>query len=646
MKKGLWPVIVVLLTLAVPLPTMAQQKAVPGDARILAAREALRTGDRKTLERLAASREDHALDPYVRYWLLLNKLARPEAPPAGELLAYLRENAGSLTAERLEATWLRRLAKDNDWQGFLQRYRAYTHADDELRCQAWNARLHLGDPTLFAEVRSQWLQLVDAHEACLPLLQSLAASGQLSEEELWWRFRRQIDSRKPEAALRTLAWLPGKVAAQKTQFERAIKSPQAFINHLPANFSATRSGREQALTALVRLAREDPQAAYKQFSRLNDRFSHEERAYMYVLLGYHAALWRLPEALAWYRAASDTLMTDAQRDWRIRAALRVEDWQHVKSFIEALPEDQRERPEWIYWYARALRADRQLDEARRQFARIADDTDFYGLLAAAELGRRFSLQPPAAPATDDDKARVANDPALQRALAFYRLNIRIEAVREWLQAVRGKDRGFLLAAAELALENDLYDRAINTAELADPRDNFELRFILPYRSLIEPQVRQQNLDLAWVYGLMRQESRFIVPARSGAGAQGLMQVMPATGKWVAQQIGMKDYQPKMLSEPDTNVLLGTHYMRLILQGLDNHPVLASVGYNAGPGRARRWRDDKPLEAAIYIETIPIDETRDYVKKVLANSVVYAAILDGSSQSIKDRLGFIAPATKS
>ena len=184
--------------------------------------------------------------------------------------------------------------------------------------------------------------------------------------------------------------------------------------------------------------------------------------------------------------------------------------------------------------------------------------------------------------------------------------------------------------------------AINTAERTDPQANYDLRFLTPYRQLIEPQVHQQGLDMAWVYGLMRQESRFIAPARSSAGAQGLMQVMPATGKWVARKIGLAGYHQGMLTDPDTNVLLGTSYMRLILEDLDDHPVLASAGYNAGPGRARKWRDERPLEGAIYAETIPFDETRDYVKKVMANAVIYAAMLEAKPQSLKARLGTISP----
>jgi soluble lytic murein transglycosylase len=188
----------------------------------------------------------------------------------------------------------------------------------------------------------------------------------------------------------------------------------------------------------------------------------------------------------------------------------------------------------------------------------------------------------------------------------------------------------------------MFDRAISAAERTDPRANFDLRFVTPFRELIEPQVRQQGLDIGWVYGVMRQESRFAAPARSSAGAQGLMQVMPATGKWVAGKIGLPNYHPRMLVDPGVNILLGTSYMRLIMEGLDSHPVLASAGYNAGPSRARLWRDSRPLEGAIYAETIPFDETRNYVKKVMTNAVIYAAIFESRPQSLKARLGTIAP----
>lgn len=204
----------------------------------------------------------------------------------------------------------------------------------------------------------------------------------------------------------------------------------------------------------------------------------------------------------------------------------------------------------------------------------------------------------------------------------------------------------LLAAAELARSNQIWDRAINTADRTRNEHDYSLRFLAPYGEQIRPAARNQSLDDAWVYGLMRQESRFVTSARSNVGASGLMQLMPATAKWVAKKIGLRDFSQSQVNDTQTNVLLGTSYMRLVMENLDNHPVLASAAYNAGPGRAKKWRAERPLEGAIYAETIPFTETRDYVKKVMSNSVYYSALFNGRPDSLKARLGEIGPRSNS
>ncbi len=630
------------LALALALPPLVTA-AQPGDDRILAAREALRTGDRATLERLAGHSSPHVLDQYVQLWLLVNRLARPDPAPVAELEAFVARNADTVLAERLHIAWLQRLAKDGDWHGFLRVYRGLRRPDAEMRCQHWHARVMTGDLGAIEEVAAQWMGLIDSHAACEPLLRHTATSGAVDSDAVWWRFRRQIDSRSPEASRATLAWLPKGEAPPGAGLDQALSAPATYLDRLAPNFAVERAGRELALAALTRLARSDVPAAHVRFARISDRLPHEDRAYAYSVLALHGAQARLPLAADWFRAAGDTPLTPAQRAWRVRAALRIENWPMVRWAIEALPETEQRQPEWIYWLARAHAAAGDGAAAQALYGEIAGDPHFYGILAGEELGTPFAPPPSSPNPSAAERERVRGDAGLRRALALYRLDLRTEALREWVWAVRDRDSGFLVAAAELALEHGLYDRAINTAELADARANFELRFITPFRDVIEPQVRRQGLDMAWVYGIMRQESRFVVPARSSAGAQGLMQVMPATGRYVAGRIGMKGFQPRMLNDPDTNVLLGTSYMRLILEELDHHPVLASAGYNAGPGRARRWRDERTLEGAIYAETIPFDETRDYVKKVLANAVIYAALLENRPQSLKQRLGVIAPA---
>lgn len=636
MVRSLWAALALAL-----LSFAAQAQGLTGDERILAAREALRTGDRATLQRLAATADNHPLDPYVRYWRLFNQLARPEPAPVAELIEFQLAEPDSLLAERLRADWLRRLVRDRDWEGALKLFPDLREPDAELRCLHRVARLESGDMGVLAEVRERWMSLTDNHKACEPVMRTLALTGEIGIDDLWWRVRRQVDSRNPEAARETLAWFPANEAPTQGEFDRLLRSPAPYLERLPPNFAATRAGREFAVAALVRVARTDADAAARQLERLGARLGSDERAYVFAVLGHHGALQGLTAANAWFRAAGNVPMTAEQRAWRVRSALRVENWRDVRAAIEALPAAEQAQPEWTYWLARVLAYENSPAEARALFERIAGLPVFYGILAAEELGQRFTL-PANGPVLQDARARVEQDPGLKRALALFRLDLRTEGVREWNWALRGQDEAFLVAAARLALKHELFDRAINTAELANPRAHFDLRFLAPFRQLIEPQVRQQGLDMAWVYGLMRQESRFVVPARSSSGAQGLMQVMPATGKWVAGKIGLRNYNTGMLADPDTNVLLGTSYMRIIMEDLDSHPVLASAGYNAGPSRARRWRDGRPLEGAIYAETIPFDETRDYVKKVMTNAVIYAALFEGAPQSLKARLGTIAP----
>jgi len=220
--------------------------------------------------------------------------------------------------------------------------------------------------------------------------------------------------------------------------------------------------------------------------------------------------------------------------------------------------------------------------------------------------------------------------------------MRTESLREWISAVRGLPDDGLLLAADFARRQGLYDRAINTAERTRDLHDFELRFLAPYRELAQRAAEENGVDEAWVFGLIRQESRFTPVARSRVGATGLMQIMPATAKWIARQLGVKRFDSREMDDPERNIQFGTYYLRHIQDSLDGSPVLATAAYNAGPGRAQRWRTGEPMEAAVYIETIPFNETRDYVKKVMSNAMYYAARFDQPSVLLKDRLGEIPP----
>ncbi|MCB1890037.1 MAG: lytic transglycosylase domain-containing protein [Rhodocyclaceae bacterium] len=632
-----------LLAVLTGLLAVGPAGAQVGDQRIVEAREALRTGKRAQLEALAQRHESHPLDAYVQYWLLTNRLARKdETPDRAALEGFLRAQKGTVLAEQLTERWIRRMADDGQWADVVARFGGLQWPDRDVTCHALNGRLLMGDRSAIGEAMAIWARDARVTDACQPVLTQLVAEKKVSTEDVWWRMRRAMEARRDSDARDMAAWL-GKDAPSAAAIREAVHKSERYLDRLPVNFSITRSGRELALAALAGVARGDAADAHRRFQRLFDRFQAGERAYVYSMLAWRGAEQHLPEAMAWYRAAGTVPMSDEQQEWGVRAALRAGDWKAVRKTIDRLPDHLRADEAWVYWLGRALREAGDEAGAVYQFARIADGVDFYGLLAAEALGRPF-VPPRSDPSLRQQARRaVAAEAGLQRALALFRLDMRTEGIREWNWALRDKDDAFLVAAAAVAAEAGIYDRAINSAEKADTAVDMELRYLTPYRELIEPEARAQGLDLSWVYGLMRQESRFVPAARSSAGAQGLMQVMPATGRWVARKIGVRGFSVSWLREPENNVKIGTSYMRLILDGLDSHPVLASAGYNAGPGRARRWRDDRPLEGAIYAETIPFDETRGYVKKVMANAVVYGAMFEGKPQSLTRRLGTIQPA---
>lgn len=623
---------------------LASAALAAGDDEILAAQDAFRANNTARLRALAESDTvlSHELGPYVEFWSISRRLDNTLAVQP-EVQDFLQRQTGTVLAERLRSDWLRRLGRGREFELFEAEVPRLASPDAELQCYGFLARLRRGGDDVAREARTYWAGLNDnMPEGCTALTNWLAAAGTITDQDIWERLRRLIEAKKIAPAKSLAAYLPANQSPDPATLDRIVAAPDRYLERLPPNFSATRMGAELAMMALARLARNDIHAASARFDALDQHFSSDERLYVLGQLGWAGAMAHHPRANDWYKLAGRIPMPAEQQEWRVRAALRAGDWRGVRQALDAMSPELARDPAWVYWLARAHQAQGRKEDAARLFQSIAGQHHFYGNLADEELGRQVQVPPRAAPTTDAELAATGNLPGMRRAMALFRLGLRSEGVREWNWALRSMNDRQLLAAAHIAHRSQIWDRAINSAERTQSEHDFSLRFLAPYRDYVDPKARDVALDPAWVYGLMRQESRFITYARSGVGASGLMQLMPATARWVANKIGLRSFSPSQVNDIDTNVLLGTNYMRIVLDGLDNHPVLASAAYNAGPGRARRWRDVKPLEGAIYAETIPFNETRDYVKKVMSNAVYYSALFDGKPQSLKARLGVIYP----
>ncbi len=409
---------------------------------------------------------------------------------------------------------------------------------------------------------------------------------------------------------------------------------------------ASRGQRIAALFAVERLAKQSTDLAAAHWAKIAGYFPASEQHYCYGRLAYQAARNLDERALQWYRDASDMPLNEQQSAWRVRAALRALDWPEVLASVNAMDTDQQQESDWLYWKARALEALGKPAEARKIFLPLSGEYSFYGLLAGDEMSGTAVLSQPEPVYKPDSRAiaEVSAMPGVQRTIALYRIGMRSDALEEWRWVVYNLNDRQLLTAAEIAQRNKMYDRAIGAADKTVSEHDFSMRYPAPYRTDLQEHLREHGLDEAWVYGLMRQESRFATSAKSDSGAAGLMQIMPSTARWVAHKLGLKSYRNALIHQLDTNLRIGTYYMKSVLSRSENNPVLASAAYNAGPFRALQWRGDKPLEGAIYAETIPYQETRDYVEKVMSNTAFYAAQFGDPSRSLKKRLGIVPAKT--
>ncbi|NBQ68806.1 MAG: transglycosylase [Nitrosomonadaceae bacterium] len=613
------------------------------DADFLTAREAFQSGNAKRLDESAARLQRHVLWPYVDYYQQRMLLRTTDN---ANIRYFLSRYDGALVADRMRGDWLKMLGKNQQWALFDAEYPLLVNKDNELLCYYYQRRLNTNDRTVLAEARALWFTPVSLPDSCTPVFQALIANGQLKVEDIWTRIRLALEENQTGVATHANRYLPSVEALNSTELNNAAKNPQRHLETLKRKIK-TRSDREIVLFALLRLLRNDTNPTYVQWLKVKDQLTASDRSYFLGRLGYRAAMRHDSRALDWFREAQNMTPyyppSDTVLAWQVRAALRASHWDEVLKTIERMSPAEQQTDTWRYWKARALKTKGRTQDANDIFIPLSNEHSFYGQLAREELGTILTIADKTYRVSNAEVSAMERNPGLQRALAFSRMNLRTEALREWSWTIRNFSDAELLAAAEVARRQGLYDRAINTANRTVSQHDFSLRFLSPHRETLKKVLQQHELDEAWVYGLIRQESRFIADIKSHAGAAGLMQLMPATAEWVAKQLGIPDFRQHLVVDVNTNLQLGTYYLKHVLGTLDNQPLLASAAYNAGPGRARRWRDNTvPLEGAIYAETIPFNETRDYVKKVLKNSMYYAKVLDHGQDAptLKERLGVV------
>lgn len=662
------------------------------------ARDAWRAGDKSRLAAAKADAAGHPLALWVDYWELNARLNRANAD---EVDAFFARWPDTYVEDRLRNDWLLELGRRRDWTHFNQALPRYRMRDDrEVACYALVAR-HVAGENVSEPARQAWFDQREADEGCALLGATLRQAKQLSTADVWRKLRGAVEGNRvrqskqvagllsddaaaavaeildnPAAALakHKRAWTVSTGNMQALALIRLASSDpeataaqmtsrwQRMLPHDAASWVWACIGKQ----ATQKLLPQAPVYFERAWASLSEKSTEPDALESFINSGDITPEWG-DDLLAWQARAAIRAATADDTD----RATTHKRWNQLLQAADAMSAEQRNEATWVYWKARAMmvlppqpetttagartrnaapasapatgapRPATSQQQAREWLATIASPYSFYGLLALEELGQAPNWSRPT-PLTPAEVAQARATPGLMRGIQLIQMGLRSEGTREWNYTLSFTKPGGLtdrelLAAAQLACDQQIWDRCINASDRTRAEFDISQRYPTPFRSSLAPAAKEARVDLAYVYGLTRQESRFITAAKSSVGASGLMQVMPATAKWTAKKLGIP-VDPESLHDPQTNVLLGVGYLKLVLDSFGGAQALASAAYNAGPGRPRRWREGSTLDAAAWVETIPFNETRDYVKRVLANSCAYAVVLNSKPTSLKARLG--------
>ena len=600
---------------------------------------AANSGNTALLDQYTTSMQQDALGYYPEYWKLNINLGYQ---PSGQIVDFARRYPQSAMAEKLAADYVEEKVKQADYNNAQPVVPYVTNPDQAESCAVAQVRAKSGDPLVFAEFKDLWLSTESLPDACQSLGRMMLSSPLMSTQDKQQRLWGQLRAGQLGAALATAQAMGLNLSL--AQLNQIQNSPLNYLWSAPKNNATDYA---YLIFALSRLAQTDLDSGLSAANRAAENVPEPVQKYLYRSVAYIGGTSVLKNnfnriVLNYFDASyGDLAFSPEEAEIYARQAVRFGAWDSVMRAIGSMSVTQQQEDRWQYWLARAYEQRGDANSKRiamgiyQRLAKSGDD--YHNLLAQQRLGeayrKRVQYQP-----TASDFRRLDQDIHFRRAFALKRINASdIYINREWNWAVRQaylrEDDGLLLAAAQRAADMGWYDRAIYAANRTINKHNDRLSYLTPHQNTVVSYSQNVGLDPAWAYGLMRQESRFVTHARSSVGAGGLMQIMPETAKQVAKKMG-ETYNPAVLTDMNTNVRYGTYYLSMIQGQLSDNAVLATAGYNAGPNRARRWQASTGTIAADqYVESIPLSETRDYVKNVMTNATHYGSVLGQGIQNI-------------
>ena len=574
----------------------------------------------------ATGLENYPIYPYLEAASLTRDLRQLDP---GRVQSYLDRYPDLIPASDLRRDFLLELARRQDWNTFAAMYRP--GLGDALTCDALLGRLSRGEKLDFQKDLSDLWSKPSLPAACNGVLIAAHDEGLLTNERLWARIQAAADAGQPNSIGLMAGWLPPSDGAEANAMAQALRDPGSAAS-AASSWPVTPRYQQAAATAVQRLARRQSGQADTAWQTLQPRFAFTEQqrgAVLNALALYHATDFD-EQALERLAALPPGAQSDGTREWRVRVALSRQDWTAALAALDALGTTQKQDGEWRYYRARTLEALNRHDEAQSLWRTLAQEPTFFGFLSADRIGTSYAICPSQMATDAVREDALLNLPGLRRAFELYAVGMQKEGRREWTQALAGSDTQTLRLAANLAYRNGWYDRAVFGLSSGDALRLYEQRFPLASQDGVVTQSQQAGIEPAWAYGIIRAESAWMSDARSGADARGLMQLVPGTASIVASKNGLPWAGAESLYDGPTNIQLGTRYLAQMAARYNGAPWLASAAYNAGPNKLDQWLGQRgSLPPDLFIASIPYKETREYVARVMAFSVIYDWRLNGS-----------------
>ncbi len=606
------------------------------------AMRAANSGNTELLQQYKVAMQNDALGYYPEYWILNQNLANQ---PASLIINFAQRYPNSAMAEKLAADYVEEKVKQADFLTAQPVLQYVSNADRAETCAIAQVRAKSGDPLVYAEFKEVWLTTDSQPESCTGLGRMMLSSPLLTAEDRQQRLWAQLRAGQSGQAIATAQTIGQSVSL--AQLNAIQSNPLQYLWTAP---KATAADHAYLVYAMGRLADSDLNSAFSIVKQTAAGSPDNVQKALFRAVGYVGGTTVMKnnfnrEVLNYLDASYGLAFSPEEAEIYARQAIRFSAWESLIRAINVMNVNQQQEDRWQYWLARASeqRGDRSSKKAAEEiYKRLASGGDYHNLLARDRLGQLTSGSNSQAQPSAQAMQRLNQDIHFRRAFALREIDAPAAYInREWNWAVRQAylkhDDDLILAAAKRALDMGWHDRAIYAADRTTNKHNYNYRYPMPHQNYVVSHSQNAGIDPAWAYGLMRQESRFNTVARSHVGAGGLMQIMPDTAKLVARKMG-ESYNPAALTDMNTNIRYGTYYLSTIQNQLSNSPVLATAGYNAGPNRARRWQPEyQAIAADQYTETIPLLETRDYVKHVMTNATYYGILLGQGAQSIGKRM---------